>query len=73
MDNNGKDTKHTMHISRRVNFISNGGKCKMHKIEWCEGGLKLAYIATKNVITEREQLYKRVDRLQDSTWRKSYV
>ena len=21
----------------------------MHKIDWCEGGLKLAYIATKNV------------------------
>ena len=20
----------------------------MHKIDWCEGGLKLAYIATKN-------------------------
>ena len=21
----------------------------MHRIDWCEGGLKLAYIATKNV------------------------
>ena len=24
MYNNGKDTKHTSHISRRVNFVSNG-------------------------------------------------
>ena len=39
MDNNGKDTKHTMHISRRVNFVRNGEKCEMHKIDWCEGGL----------------------------------
>ena len=22
----------------------------MHKIDWCEGGLQLAYIATKNVV-----------------------
>ena len=26
MDNNGKDTKHTRHISRRVNYVRNGGK-----------------------------------------------
>ena len=39
MDNNGKDTKHTMNISRRVNFVRNGEKCEMHKIDWCEGGL----------------------------------
>ena len=24
MANNGKDTKHTSHIARRVNFVSNG-------------------------------------------------
>ena len=24
MDNNGKDNKHTRHISRRVNFVRNG-------------------------------------------------
>ena len=46
---NGKDTKHTRHISRRVNFKKNGKKCKMHKVEWCEGVLQLADIATKNV------------------------
>ena len=49
MDNNGKNTKHTEHRPRRVGFVRNGEKCKIHKIEWCEGGLQLAYIATKNV------------------------
>ena len=48
MDNNGKDTKHTSHIAKRIHFVSNGEKCKMHKIVWCEGGLKLADIATRN-------------------------
>ena len=47
--NNGKDTKHTRHIARRMHFVSNGEKCKMHKICWCEGGLQLADIGTKNV------------------------
>ena len=48
MANNGKDTKHTRHISRRINFVRNGEKCKMHKIECFKGGLKLADISTKN-------------------------
>ena len=39
MDKNGKDTKHTRHISRRMHFIRNGEKFKMHKIDWCEGGM----------------------------------
>ena len=42
MAKNGKDTKHTKHISRRVNFVRNGEKCKMHKIEWSKGGLQFA-------------------------------
>ena len=42
-------TKHTRHISRRINFVKNGEKCKMHKIDGCEGGLQLADIGTKNV------------------------
>ena len=37
--NNGKDNNHTMHISRRVYFLSHGENCKMHNIDWCEGGL----------------------------------
>ena len=47
---NGKDTNHTSHIARRLYFVSNGENCKMHKIDWCKGGLQLSYIATKNVV-----------------------
>ena len=32
-----------------MNFIRNGEKCKMHKIDWCEVSLQLADIGTKNV------------------------
>ena len=46
---NGKDTKHTRHIARRMHFIRNREKFKIHKIDWCEGGLQLADIGTKNV------------------------
>ena len=49
MANNGRDTKHTRHIARRMNFLRIGEKCKMHKIDWCEGGLHLVDIGTKNV------------------------
>ena len=31
-----------------MHFVRNDEKFKMHKIEGCEGGLKLADIATKN-------------------------
>ena len=30
-----------------MHLVSNGEKCKMHKIDWCEGGLQLADIETK--------------------------
>ena len=49
MDNNGKDTKHTSHIDRRVHLVRNGENLKMHKVDWCEGGLKLEDIVAKNV------------------------
>ena len=49
MANNGWDTKHTRHITRRMHFLRKGEKCKMHKIDWCEGGLQLAEIGTMNV------------------------
>ena len=49
MAKNGRDTKHSRHIARRIHFVRNGEKCKMHKIERCEGGLQLTYIGTKNV------------------------
>ena len=46
---NGKDTKHKKHISIRVSFVRDGEKFKIHKIDWCEGGLQLADIANNNV------------------------
>ena len=49
MAKNGKDTKHTRHIAKRIHFVSNGEKLKMHKIYWCEVGLQLVDIGTKNV------------------------
>ena len=49
MANTGKDTKHTRHIARRMHFVRNGEKFKMHNIDWCEGVLKLAEVCTRNV------------------------
>ena len=49
MAKNGKDIKHTRKIARRMHLVRNGEKCKMHIINWCEGGLKLVDIGTKNV------------------------
>ena len=49
MANNGKYTKHTRHIARIIHLVRNQEKWKMHRIDWCEGGLQLADIGTKNV------------------------
>ena len=49
IDNTGEDTKNTRHISRRVHFVVNCDKLKLHNIDWCEGGIQFEYIATKNV------------------------
>ena len=46
---NGKDTKHTRHIARRMHLVRNREKFKMHKIDWFEGGMQLADIGNKNV------------------------
>ena len=35
MSKNCKDTKHTRHIARKINFVRNGEKCNMHKFDWC--------------------------------------
>ena len=48
MAKNGKDANNIRHIARRVNFVRNGGKFKMHQIDWCEGDLQLADIATNS-------------------------
>ena len=31
IDKNGKNTKHTRHIARRMQFVRNGENCNMHK------------------------------------------
>ena len=49
MAKNGRDTKHTRNIAIRMHFLRNREKRKMHKFEWCEGGLQLTDIGTKNV------------------------
>ena len=49
MAKNVKYTKHTRHLARRMHFVTNGEKCKMQKIDWCEGVLQLADIGTNNV------------------------
>ena len=49
MAKNGKDTKQTIHIARIMYFVRNAEKLNMYKIYWCEEGLKLAEIGTKNV------------------------
>ena len=49
MEKNGKYTKHTRHIAKIMNLVRNVEKCKMHNIDWCEGGLQLKDIATNNV------------------------
>ena len=50
MAKNGKDTKHTSHIAIMLNFVRNCDKCKLHDIDWYEGGMYLADIATKNFV-----------------------
>ena len=49
MNKNGKDTKHTRHIYRRMHFVRNGEECNFHKIVWFERGLQLAGIGTNNI------------------------
>ena len=49
MAKNGEYTNHTRKISRRVHLVRNGENFKMHRIDWYEGGLKLADISTENI------------------------
>ena len=49
MANNGKDKKYIKHIASIIHLVRNGERCNMRKIYWCEGGLQLADIATKDV------------------------
>ena len=47
---NGKDTKHTRHITRIMHLVRTGEECKMHKIDCSEGGLQLPDITTMKYI-----------------------
>ena len=49
MSKNGMYTKQKRRITRRIYSVRNWEKCKIHKIDWCEGGPQLADIATDNV------------------------
>ena len=44
-----EDTKHTRHISRRIQFVTNNEEWSLQKTVWCEGGLQLADIGTRDV------------------------
>ena len=48
MAKNGNDTKHTRHISIRMQYVRNCEDFNLHKPVWCEVGLKLSDIGTKN-------------------------
>ena len=49
MAKNGKDTKHTRHITRRMHFVCQGQAMGLHALRWVEARLQLADIGTKNV------------------------
>ena len=49
MSKNGKDTKHNIHIVRRMDCVRDGERCNLNNIDWCEGGLQFADNGTKNV------------------------
>ena len=53
MDKNGKDNKHTIHISRRMHFVRNGEDLNIHKTVWCEGGLQMLDIGRNNVMEDK--------------------
>ena len=49
MSKNGKNTIHTIQITRIIHFLLNGVDINMYNTVWCEGGLQLEDIVTKNV------------------------
>ena len=73
MDNNGKDTKHTRHIARRVSFVRKGENWKMHKIDWCDGGLQLRDIVTNNVCENDWTLRMKYIMIRLQNWDRTLV
>ena len=49
MAKNGKDTKHTRHISRQMNLVRNVEEENVDKKVWCKVGLQLEDTGTNNV------------------------
>ena len=49
MYKNGKDTKYARHISIRIHFVRNSEDFNLQNAVWCDVGLDLADIGTKNV------------------------
>ena len=61
-----------------MNFVRNGEKCKMHKIDWCEGVLQLADIGTNNVsepdLTPRmKYIMVRLENLRQNTFTRGVI
>ena len=48
-DKNGKDNKPTRKIPRRMHYVRRNEEINLYKTLWCEGGLQLTDIGTKNV------------------------
>ena len=49
MAKNGKDTKQTRHIARRMHFVWQGEAMGLHTLRWVEAKLQLVDIGTKNI------------------------
>ena len=65
MDQNGKDTKHTRHIARRMHFVRNGEKCKMYKIDWFGGDkttMQSEMILTKEDVSTSDEQFEKLTR-----------
>ena len=49
MGNSFRDTKHTRHIARRYHYVRTGAQEGHWVLHWCEAGLQLADVGTKNL------------------------
>ena len=55
MSKNGRDSKQTRHIARRMHFVRQGEAQNLHRTTWIEGDLQLADIGTKSVRADELQ------------------
>ena len=74
MENYGKDSKHLRKFSRIMHLVRNDSECNIQETIWCEGGLKLLVIGTKNVREDElnprlEYTMVRLDNLQNTCTR----